>query len=113
MADDREDGRICDDLLGVGNAYVRRRLVVKRHVLDVEAHVGQIAAQLLDGEFGCVAQTRTKDRLAAGKRALGGNLDDSAILCLREGNTERKNQECRNDENKTGTTSHCVISTLE
>ena len=53
VADDAQDGRVGDDGLGVGHAGVRVGLVVVGGQFDLEAHLGERAGQLLDGQLAC------------------------------------------------------------
>ena len=64
---------------GVGHAGVGIGLVVKGGQLDLEAHVGQGFAQLLQRHFSAALDVHAHNRLIAGKGRLGGDLDRLAV----------------------------------
>ncbi len=99
VADDREDGRVGDDALGVGNAGVRVALVVEGRELDLEPHLGQGSGKLLDGELGAVLDVGADGGHAAGERALGGDLDDLGSGGSAPGEHEaRKGKYCKKEK---------------
>jgi hypothetical protein len=80
VADHHEDVLIGDDVLRVGHADVGLGLVVERNQLDLEALLGEIAAELLDGELRAQLDALAEGRLTAAEGALGGDLDRALAL---------------------------------
>jgi hypothetical protein len=63
VPDDADNRRVCDDVLGVGDADIGGRLIVERGKLYLEAQLLERFAQLLNRQFRAIADADADIRL--------------------------------------------------
>src|SRR5574341_1044533 len=85
VPDHGQDVLVGDDVLRVGHADVGLGLVVERYQFDLEAHLLEVALELLDGELRAELDALAEGGLAAAQRALRGDLDGALALGLQVG----------------------------